>query len=191
MTSAHEHPIDPHAHNLVSLNYEISIHNLGEPPPEFIQISTPGDGWNVGALEELTSEIATDLGWDSGYFEDYTKKAGGIGADGITILTVSLAIVQTIPTVQWILEKLHRTNPGKDSKEGALRRAEAAVLNKYRSESRAELELVREAELPTHWSFRFRSATSGNFDVDVHGIGGGTAGEYVTWTCEDAHTDDR
>lgn len=176
---------DVHRFSIGHLDYEISLFNLNEPPPEFIHVTTPSNGWSLGKLEDLSGDLARDLGWTTGFYEAYSQKSGGIGADGITQLAVSLQVAQTLPAIDWLLEKLGRTNPGIDSRESALRRAESAILARYNHESRSSLTLTRESEKATHWGFAFRSSTGDTYSVDVHGVQGRTCAEYVTWQSRD------
>ncbi|MCD0182455.1 hypothetical protein POD19_12715 [Micrococcus sp. GPGPB33] len=173
--------IDVHTVKNGILEYEVSTFGLGEPPTKFVHVSTPSDGWSLGALEDLTEELRRELGWTSGAFEEYSKNAGGVGADGLTTIMVALQVVQTLPTVQFLLDKLQRSQPGRDDRDSARRRAESAILSKYPSESRSSLKLRKESESTTHWSFDFDSMAGDTYTVQVYGTSGGTAAEFVTW----------
>lgn len=163
------------------LDYQIYLGRLGQTPEDEILICTPGEGWSLGALEELTEHLRNDQQWYTGIEEQYRKGAGGIGADGPVTLSVALGVTKMVPSVAWLLKQLRRENPPLDDRLSARRRAEAAVLRRYATDRRKDLKLRSEAERIDHWEFSFRAIDGDSYTVEVYGIEGKTSAERIRW----------
>lgn len=171
------------------LTYTIEADDPRFTPTRTILVETSAQGWSIDALERLTNELRDECVWGVGAFEDYRKSQGGIGAGGIELLSVTLGVIGTIPTVDWLLQKLNRRVPPRPAKDRALEAAKWAVLMRYPDVSAEELTITAEAEEPTHWMVTLvRQTTRDTFEVGVYGDGSlGTSVRTVTWTNGDPY----
>lgn len=184
-------PSDPHSIGNHELRFTVQTWMPDGIPTSFIHVVVPGDDWKLGDLEALVHEMHREFEWTAGAYVDINRKSGGVGASGLDITAVVLSVVQTIPTVHWLLDRLKRSGPPKDARDSALRRAEGTILTRYPHEKRSTLTLNAEEETHSSWVFEFTGATSDSYRVEVVGTGGGrTSAEYVTWRAAPSTTKD-
>ncbi|MFB2573029.1 hypothetical protein [Micrococcus sp. IITD107] len=151
-------------------------------PTHVICIDTPQGSWSVDGLEKLARELEAEYSWESGVLEEYRKRQGGIGADGLTIISVVLGVIGMVPTVEALLAKLKRQVPPRPSKEDALRAATAAILRQYNQVARKDLTVIEETREMTHWRFVFSSSRGDQFEVSVFGERSyGTSVQTLKW----------
>lgn len=66
-------------------------------PTEWVVVGGPADEVTLADLESLPSSLGDECGWGVGFEVDISKRGGGIGASGATILSLLLGVVGTIP----------------------------------------------------------------------------------------------
>jgi hypothetical protein len=112
-----------------------------------------------------------------------TKRSGGIGADGLTLVGLVLGVVGAVPSVESIFRKLGRRAPTMPDPESALETATWAVSTQYLDVPRNELRVVSEEPHQDHWTFIMAFDASGDsFEVDVYGMPrSGAVATRVVW----------
>ncbi|WP_151524146.1 hypothetical protein [Serinicoccus kebangsaanensis] len=152
-------------------------------PTRSIEVTTSAEGWSLGDLETVTDRLRDECLWGLGAIEDYRKSQGGVGASGLEALSVTLGVINTVPTVALLLELLNRRMPPRPSREEALEAATWAVATRYAKVVRGELVVTQETQYPDHWLIAFRWPRTGDeFEVGVYGARSGvTSVQTVTW----------
>lgn len=139
-------------------------------PTETLCVKTFVGQWTLGELEMLPGQLRDECGWGMGYEEEITKSAGGIGADGATILGLVLGVVGAVPTIEDLLLRLGRSAQGLMDHDAAMAVARGEICDLYDWVNPAALRPVSEERNPHHWVFTFSLAESGDrFQVEVHG----------------------
>jgi hypothetical protein len=145
-------------------------------------------GATLAELERLPDQLREECGWGLGYEVDLSKRSGGIGADGLTLVGLVLGVVGAVPTVESILRKLGRRAPTMPDRDSALQTATWAVSMQYRGVPRNGLRVVREERHQDHWTLAMVFDASGDrFEVDVYGMPrSGAVATRVVWQDGDA-----
>ena len=152
-------------------------------PTEWVVVGGPTRGITLADLESLPSSLRDECGWGVGYEEDLSKRGGGIGASGATILGLVLGVVGAVPTIQMLLERLRRDVPECPDRPDALDTATWAIVMQYVEVERQALQLKGEARDVDHWTFSlWLPATDDAFEVEVYGSRSGTVATRVAWT---------
>ena len=152
-------------------------------PTESLLVSGPARGIRLVDLEEVPARLRDLCEWGLGHEEELSKRGGGIGADGATVLSLVVGAIGGVPGIAMLFELLHRDVPPCPDREDALPTATWAVALQYSSVERKALTVVREARHLDHWTFNLRLANSNDdFEVDVYGSKADTLATRVVWT---------
>ena len=152
-------------------------------PTEWVVVGGPAGEVTLADLESLPARLRDDCGWGVGYEVDVSKRGGGIGASGATVLGLILGVVGTVPTVQMLFGKLRRVVPDCPEHDDALETATWAIAMQYDEVERKTLKLVAEARDPDRWTFELTlPATGDDFEVEVYGFRSGTVATRVVWS---------
>jgi hypothetical protein len=146
------------------------------PPEESVLIRMPADGLTLAALEPLSREMQAEFNWAGGYQEELTKTAGGIGADGLTELSMILNVAGLIGQVApWLFKRLGRRPPALPSQDEADNTAVWALLVQYPNLARDHLRNVGEERQSNVWELDYVDNRSGDrYSVAVAGTRSGT-----------------
>lgn len=156
-------------------------------PTESLLVAGPARGMRLADLEAVPARLRDACEWGLGHEEEVSKRGGGIGADGLTVLSLVLGAIGTVPTMEMLFDLLHREVPPCPNRDDALSTATWAVALQYASVERPALEVVREARHSDHWTFNLRlPGSNDDFEVDVYGSKAGTLATRVVWTNGDA-----
>ena len=162
---------------------EVKANDPRSIPTECIVIGGPADTRTLADLEALPVQLRAECGWGLGYEEELTKRGGGIGAEGATVVSLVLGVVGTVPTIKMLFDLLHCHVPECPDRKEALETATWAIAMQYASVQRRQLEVTREVRDRDHWTFSLRMpGSSDDFEVDVFGGRSGTVATRVVWT---------
>lgn len=156
-------------------------------PTEALLVVANSSSVTVAQLDRLPNQFRDECHWGNGHEARLEKTSGGIGADGVTVISLLLGVVGAVPTVESIFEKLHRRTPELPDRAFALRTATWAVSMQYQRVPRSALKVLREERHRDHWTFAMSLPESGDtFEVDVYGHpGAGATATRVCWQSSD------
>lgn len=157
-------------------------------PTEAVLVVVNSSALTLAQLEQVPDQLREECGWGLGYEVHLEKSSGGIGADGLTIVSLVLGVIGAVPTVESILRKLRHRAPALPDNDSAVQAATWAVSVQYEGVPRRELKIFRQERHQDHWTFTMTLAASADiFEVDVYGQArSGAFATRVAWQNGDA-----
>lgn len=135
--------------------------------------------------ESLGLQLQQECEWPGGFIERIEKSSGGIGADGVTLISLFLGAVGALPEARRLVALLRRTTPKRPDREYAWHAATWAVAMQYQKVPRRDLILVSEERKTDSWVFKMcLPRTNDEFEVQVAGGNreGATTVVRLVWT---------
>ena len=96
-------------------------------PTESLLVAGAARGMRLADLEAVPARLRDACEWGLGHEEEVSKRGGGIGADGLTVLSLVLGAIGTVPTMEMLFDLLHREVPPCPNRDDALSTATWAV----------------------------------------------------------------